>query len=309
MHLLSTLGQALEAAADQHHLLAASDLTALGLDHKQVSRLCDERVIERIVRGLYRVTGTRSPLQDIAAAVSRHSTGVASHVSALFVHGCQVDPPAVPQITLPPVATSRTTIGELHRSPIARCDVTRRSGIPVTTLARAIVDAASHLSEAQLHDVVAAAFAARRTTLELVQRSALRVEEAPGRLGSGRLRAVLAGWADPIRPDSVAEATVLRRIAGFGLPRPVTQHVIVDQHGSFVARVDLAWPDRRVAREYDSDGYHPPAEAEADELRRQRIEAAGWSVDVIHRGHLLPSREDWLLALRSELLAAARRAS
>ncbi|MFP5320971.1 MAG: type IV toxin-antitoxin system AbiEi family antitoxin domain-containing protein, partial [Acidimicrobiia bacterium] len=242
MHLLSTLGQALEAAADQHHLLAASDLTALGLDHKQVSRLCDERVIERVVRGLYRVSGTRSPLQDIAAATSRHGAGVASHVSALFLHGCEVDPPTVPHVTLPPGATSRTTISELHRSPLGRGDVTRRSGIPVTTLARSIVDSAAFLSEGQLHDIVAAAFAGRRTTLELVQRSAQGVEEAPGRLGSGRLRAVLAGWADPIRPDSVAEATVLRRIAGFGLPRPVTQHDVVDRDGSFVARVDLAWP-------------------------------------------------------------------
>jgi predicted transcriptional regulator of viral defense system len=254
MHLISTFGQALEVAADQHHLLATSDLTDLGLDRKQVAGLCRDDVLERIIRGLYRVAGTRSPMQDIAAAVCRHADAAGSHVSGLFVHGCEVVPPHRPQLSVPPGSTSHTSLGELHRSPLDRVDVTRRHGIPVTTLARSIVDASAHLTEAQLHDVVAAAFTARRTTLELVQRAAERVESAPGRAGHGRLRAVLAGWAEPIRPDSVAEATVLRRIAAFGMPRPVTQHEIRDADGGFVARVDLAWPDHRVAREYGVGG-------------------------------------------------------
>lgn len=308
MHLIRTIGQALEVAADQHHLLATSDLTGLGLDRKQVAALCDDQVLERIVRGLYRISGTRTPLQDIAAAVSRHREAVASHVSGLVVHGLEVRPPDPPQLTLPPGTTSRTSLGELHRSPLARIDVTRRLGIPVTQLARTIVDASANLPTAVLHDVVAQAFAERRTTLSLVQEAADRVETAPGRLGHGRLREVLASWAEPIRPDSVAEATVLRRIVGFGLPRPETQVEIRDGAGTLVARVDLGWPDRRVAREYDSDGYHPPPKAEADERRRQRIEAAGWSVDVVHRGHLLPSREDWLRQLRRDLDLAQRRA-
>jgi hypothetical protein len=308
MQLTRTLGHALDVAADQHHLLATSDLTNLGLDRKQVAALCHDDVLERIVRGLYRIAGTRSPLQDIAAAVSRHASAAASHVSGLFVHGCEVEPPERPRLTLPIGSTGHTSLGVLHRSPLDRIDVTRRHGIPVTTLARSIVDASADLSTAELHDVVAAAFTARRTTLPLVQQAAERVEAGPGRIGLGRLRQVLAGWADPIRPDSIAEATVFRRIAGFGLPRPTTQHDIHATDGTFVARVDLAWVDRRVAREYDSDGYHPPPKVEADERRRRAIEAAGWSVDVVHRGHLQPSREDWLRQLRRELGAATRRA-
>lgn len=308
MHLLSTLGQALEDAADQNHLLATSDLTRLGLDRKQVARLCDDRVIERIVRGLYRVAGTRSPMQDIAAATSRHAGSVASHASALWLHGIDVAPPDPPHLTLPPGATSHTTLGVLHRSPLERVDVTVRRGLPVTTLPRAIVDAGAHLSLVQLHDATAQAITGRRTTARLIEEACLRVESAPGRIGHGRLRTVLAGWTEAIRPDSVAEATVLRRIAAFGIPWPVTQYDVLDAAGAFVARVDLAWVRERVCREYDSDGYHPPSKVEADERRRARIEAAGWSVDVIHRGHLLPSREDWLALLRSDLRERQRRA-
>ena len=301
MHLITTLGQALEVAADQHQLLATSDITALGLDRKQVAALCRDGVLERVIRGLYRIPGTRSPLQDIAAAVRRSSGSVASHVSALWLHGIDVRPPVVPQITLPADSTSHSTLGELHRSPLEPADRARRRGIAVTSLARALVDASADLSEPQLHRAIAEALAGRRTTARHVDEVARRLEHEPGRIGHGRLRSVLAGWTDPIVPDSVAEATVLRRIAGFGIPRPVGQHPICDVDGDFIARVDLAWPGHRVAREYDSDAYHPPPVAEADERRRARIEAAGWSIDVIHRGHLLPSREDWLHQLQAEI--------
>lgn len=308
MHLITGLGQALEDAADQYHLLATSDLTRLGLDRKQVARLCHERVIERIVRGLYRVAGTRSPQQDIAAAVCRHAGAAASHESALLLHDIDVRPPQTPHLTLPSGATSHTTLGVLHRSPLERTDTTRRGGIPVTTLARAVVDASAHLSVAELHEVTAQAVTGRRTTIRHIQEAAARVEAAPGRIGHGLLRTVLEGWTGRILPDSVAEATVLRRVVAFGIARPVTQHEVRDAAGRFVARVDLAWVDERVCREYDSDGYHPPSKVEGDERRRARIEAAGWSVDVIHRGHLVPSREDWLRRLAADLGRCQRRA-
>ena len=309
MRVLPTIGPALELAAAHHHLLETADLTELGLDRKQVAALCDDQVLERIVRGLYRVAGTRSPVQDIAAAVSRHRDGVVSAVSALWVHDIEVTPPDPPQVTLPPGSTSRTSLAALQRSPLAAVDVTRRRGLPVTTIARALVDAGPHLGLTRLHQVTAEALTARRTTPTRIEDALRRVEAEPGRLGSGLLRQVLETWTGPIVPDSVAEATVIRRIADFGLPRPTLQHVIHDAAGGFVARVDLAWPDRFVLREYDSDGYHPPARAEADELRRQRLRSLGWSVGVVHRGHLLPSREDWLRKLQADLSRVVRRAS
>src|SRR3546814_16283680 len=100
MHRITTLGQALEVAADQHQLLATSDITALGLDRKQVAALCRDGVLERVIRGLSRIPGTRSPLQDIAPAVRRRSGSVASHVSAPWLHGIAVRPPVGPPIQI-----------------------------------------------------------------------------------------------------------------------------------------------------------------------------------------------------------------
>ena len=114
---------------------------------------------------------------------------------------------------------------------------------------------------------------------------------------------MLAGWTDAIRPDSVAEAAVLRRIRGFGLPVPTTQHVIVDADGEFLARVDLAWPEEKVAREYDSTRYHAPPRTEADELRVHRLEELGWQIDGLNRTHLSPGNVGWLRDLRAVLEA------
>lgn len=304
MHLMRSttrLGLALEWARAHHNLLLTSVLAAEGLTPRQIRDLVRDGVIERIVRGLFRLAGTRTPLQDIAAAVMRHHGAVASHVTALFLHGLDVTPPADPYFTLPPGSTNDTTLGVLHRSPLASVDRTRRHGVAVTTLARSIVDAAEVMSVDELAAVVNEAISRKLVRLPDIVAAARRVERAPGRLGSGRLRAVLSTWTEAIRPDSVAEAAAIRRIRGFGLPAPVTQHVVLDEEGEFVARLDMAWPEELVAREYDSIKHHGIDRIEPDEERRQRLEALGWSLDPLYRHHLLPGEIAWLHKLRRDL--------
>lgn len=301
MRTTTRLGWALRDAADSHDLLPTHVMRRAGSRAEQVSMLERDGIIERIIRGLYRLAGTQSPLQDIAAALQRHRDGVASHTSALFVHGLEVVPPDVPHITLPPGSTSRSRLATMHRSPIGRIDRTRRQGLPVTTVARSIVDAAELLREELLAAVVNEAVTRRLVLVPHIVDAALRVEAAPGRKGSGRLRAVLRSWTEPIRPDSVAEAAAIRRIRTFGLPAPVTQHVVTGADGSFVARVDLAWPSQKIAREYQSVKWHRPDRIEPDEIRLQHLEALGWEVEPLFRHDLLPSEVDWLRRLASQL--------
>jgi len=63
-----------------------------------------------------------------------------------------------------------------------------------------------------------------------------------------------------------------------GLPRPVAQHEIRRADDSFVARADLAYPERRVAIEYDG-AWHWRQRRE-DDRRRAAMRAAGWEVLV-----------------------------
>ena len=306
MRTTAKLGDLVGAAQRNHGLLTAGDLRAGGISGEQASALVHDRALERIVRGLYRLPGTRTPTQDIAAAVSRHHGAAASHRSGLWLHDLSLRRPGPPDITLPPGSTSRTSLGRLHRSPLSAIDTTTVAGIAVTAIPRTVVDVAEFLDLERLHDLVAEVVVSRRAPVGAIGDAAERVERQPGRLGLGRLREVLGAWTDALRPESIAEAAMLRRILDAGLPAPETQFEVRDRRGRLVARVDLAWPGHRVVREYDSDRHHAPHRAEVDERRRRSIEAEGWRVGVLHRGHLAPGREDWLRLLARDLGLAVR---
>ena len=88
--------------------------------------------------------------------------------------------------------------------------------------------------------------------------------------------------------------TMLRRVLrSHGLPDPVPQFVIRDGN-CFVARVDFAYPEQRIAIEYDSVEHHTGTAAHIrDSARRLRIEGLRWHVivatvqDVRNGGELL----------------------
>jgi very-short-patch-repair endonuclease len=84
------------------------------------------------------------------------------------------------------------------------------------------------------------------------------------------------------RVDSVKE-TDLRLLLRFArLPEPEVNGVIVNDVGLFVARGDLVYRRFRVVVEYD--GWHHERSARQrrkDILRRERLEAAGWTVVIV----------------------------
>lgn len=89
------------------------------------------------------------------------------------------------------------------------------------------------------------------------------------------------------------------------LPAPVAQHVIrVD--GRFVARVDFAWPDLRLALEYDGVWHGEPGQFARDRARLNRLTEAGWVVVFVtaadlHRPEQLLTRVRSALASRSAI--------
>ncbi len=49
----------------------------------------------------------------------------------------------------------------------------------------------------------------------------------------------------------MGESWLRLRIVDAGFPRPVVQIEVLDADGRCVYRLDLGWPDRRLAVEYD----------------------------------------------------------
>jgi very-short-patch-repair endonuclease len=95
--------------------------------------------------------------------------------------------------------------------------------------------------------------------------------------GPGSARARLAcALADGLA-GSPQETRLRLLIRRSGLPTPVAQHRVL-VHGREIARVDFAWPDRKVAVEYDGLWHAEPGQFAKDRGRLNRLREAGWTV-------------------------------
>ncbi|MGY1751636.1 DUF559 domain-containing protein [Blastococcus sp. SYSU D01042] len=79
------------------------------------------------------------------------------------------------------------------------------------------------------------------------------------------------------RSESPPESWVRVACALAGLPAPVPQFEVVDA-GTWLARVDLAWPDHRLIVEYDGEYHFEGLQIAKDDVRLGALVAAGWRV-------------------------------
>ena len=94
--------------------------------------------------------------------------------------------------------------------------------------------------------------------------------------GCGRIRDGLPLARPGVESPKETETRLL--LGRFGLPEPAVQHV-VRAGGRFLARVDLAYPECRIAIEYEGDGHRTDRDQWRVDIRRQRdLEDHGWLV-------------------------------
>lgn len=93
--------------------------------------------------------------------------------------------------------------------------------------------------------------------------------------GSARARRVCT-LADGLA-ESPQETRLRLLLRASGLPAPVAQYRVHDDRG-FVARVDFAWPDHKLAVEYDGLWHAEAGQFAKDRRRLNRLQAAGWRV-------------------------------
>jgi hypothetical protein len=100
-----------------------------------------------------------------------------------------------------------------------------------------------------------------------------------GRSGAGVLRAVLEQRELGNSPaDSILEIRMGTVFARYDLPKPVF-HFIVRDGPRFVAEVDFAYPDLKIAIEVDGWAVHgTPDATRADFIRQNALELLGWTV-------------------------------
>lgn len=79
------------------------------------------------------------------------------------------------------------------------------------------------------------------------------------------------------RSESPPESWVRVACALGGLPAPVPQFDVIHD-GTWLARVDLAWPEAGVIVEYEGEHHFEGLQIARDDGRLQRLVAAGWTV-------------------------------
>jgi hypothetical protein len=221
--------------------------------------------------GVYRVAGVPVTWKQraLAACLVAGDGAVVSHRSAAVLWGISGFRPGPLEITVPFGRSTRNGLARVHRS--ALIEPVRRDGIPTARPARTLLDLGAVVGGDRLEEAVDDVLCRRLCRLEDLVVPARR-------RGSAALRAVLDAWKGDALPAGVAEMRVVRQLLAAGLPDPVRQHEI-HVGGTFVARVDLAYPDRRLAIELDGFRWHAGrGPFRSDRLRGNRIEAAGWHV-------------------------------
>jgi very-short-patch-repair endonuclease len=134
-----------------------------------------------------------------------------------------------------------------------------RDGIPVSTVARTLVDLADVLTERRLADAVHEAEVLRVFDLKAVRASESRLS---GR--NGRLARVLAAYAEPALTRNEVERRFLELCRSHSLPQPRTNALL---HGF---EVDFHWPDANLVVEVDGAATHLTRRKFVEDRRRDR---------------------------------------
>lgn len=245
---------------------------------KQLQALVRLGVLAQPFRGVF--VGASLPdtldLRAAALALLTPPDAVACRRTAAWLHGVDANAvnahlvPPVPEVVVPAgrAATRRDGVHG-YSALLAPDDVTAVGGVAVTTPLRTAVDCARWLPPDDAVAAVDALLHVGLVDLDELRAAVGRLFRVPGKLQAVRVVAVAEAKA-----ESPMESRMRWRIVSAGLPRPVAQFEVRD--GDVVRyRLDLAYPDRLLAIEYDGEAYHGPEQRAADEARRAWLRARG----------------------------------
>lgn len=233
----------------------------------------------------------------MAAALTYGPEAVVSHRSAAAVWGLRptgqtridVTGPGYGRRSRPKIRVHGTT--KLHPEDVATVD-----GIPVTSIARTLLDLSSTLTTDRLLRVIEHAVQLGLFDLNALDRA---IARAPRRSGIKALRSVVAAYREPPRTRSELEREFFDLIRASGLPQPLVNAKLAG------LEVDFLWPSGLVV-ELDGRGYHTsPRAFEVDRIRDAKLQRAGCRVLRITYRRLREDPAGVLADVRALLALAA----
>jgi very-short-patch-repair endonuclease len=227
-----------------------------------------------------------TPELKIAAAMQRLPAGAAfSGFTAVWLHGLDDEFREPIEITVPAPATVSTRSGMVvRRRALDPKEMVLHRGFPTTSAVRTLHDVAPELT---LTEVVVLSDCALHK--RLLKRESL--------LGSNRL-ARFETYVEPLAESHME--TRLRMLPVLaGLLRPQAQVEIRNRFYRVIARLDLYYPEHRLALEYDG-ATHKDSVAE-DNRRQNLLTGAGIRLLRFTAGDIYDTPERTVRQIRAEL--------
>ena len=297
-----------EVARRQRMLITLDDVYAEGGVREHVAaRLRGGRWAELDHR-VYVISGATVDWEtrQLAAVLSAGGGAATSHLAAARLWGIAGYGMAGLELSIPRGHRYRRLGVRSHESTdLDRCAVVVHHGIPVTDPDRTMLDLGRYVGVKRLERAVENA---RRR--ELVTWSSLITTLArharKGRHGTRRLRAVILQNAQRKEiTDTDAELLLLGLIRDAGLPEPALHHRVLDRD-RFVAEVDLAYPQWRIAIECDGDVHLLPEVRARDLPRQNDVVLSGWTI-LRFSWERLRARPDRVVGEIRDAITAARK--
>lgn len=237
---------------------ASQFLTRRGLESS-----VDCGALQRVWHGIYSRDSPTVAIRLRGLDLLTGSAVAACMATAAAAWGFDTEQPKELHVLNPDGAQLRSSRGlVVHRRTGA--PLTILAGRPATTPSWTAIEVARGLARPRALATLDAALRSGTCSREELERA---VGLQAGRRGVVTAREMLA-LASP-QAESPMESEARLVMLDGGLPPPVLQHEIVDLNGR-VWRVDFAWPEYRVAAEYDGVDWHSGPEA----LRRDRTRTA-----------------------------------
>jgi very-short-patch-repair endonuclease len=263
--------QIAEVAGDQHGVISHAQLLSLGLREWQIRYRLQVGRLHRIERDVYAVGHEHISTEGrwMAAVLSCGEEALLSHRSAGALWGIAPYTGSWIDVTAPTRRRSRGRL-KLHRGRLDPRDKAIEDGIPVTSIARTVLDLAAIVDLRRVERALE-----RAEKLELFNLRELDeiCARARGHRGLKNLNRALSLYLPEDRTRSELERDLLELCREHDLPPPRVNQVVAGYE------VDAWWPDAHLIVELDGWQHHRDRRAfERDRARDAELTLAGHAV-------------------------------
>jgi very-short-patch-repair endonuclease len=300
-----SLDERIAAVAErQHGVFTLADADAAGFTRAQRDRRIRSGRWVSLHDRVYRIAGAPLSWEGRlrAACWAAHGLAVASHRSAAQLRDLPGGGADLVEITCKRWKRTKCDGLVVHETKlIDDVDIECVRGIPTTSVEQTLMGLAAVVPDTVVEMAIDRALYKKLTTITRLEQFVHRKGKR-GRNGVGVLRELVRNL-DPLAgiPESPKETQLKQLLRSNGLPMPEFQYEIRHE-GRLIARVDAAYPEHRIAIEYDSYEHHIGRRAiDRDSSRRAVLSRIRWETITFTAAALNSNGGEALETLRIRL--------